>query len=269
MTRHRLTYNICDVLPYINWVYYYHAWQVKDKAGQARLKAEAMRFLEKCEGRYEVRALVAIGETNSDGDDIVFEGTRIPTLRQQEMPAAGAPNLSLADFVRPLSSGKPDRMGVFATTVDSAMVEDLATDDYLRIVAQLLADRLAEAAAELMHEQVRKQYWGYAPHESLTIDEMHAEKFDGIRPAVGYPSLPDASVNFLLDAILGFGDIGIRLTESGAMKPHASTSGLIMAHPAARYFAIGRIGEDQLRDYARRRGLPLQMARRFLAANIE
>ena len=136
------------------------------------------------------------------------------------------------------------------------------------MMAQLLADRLAEAAAERMHEQVRKEYWGYAKDENLSIPDMLVERFQGIRPAVGYPSLPDTSLNFVLDELINMKQIGIRLTESGAMKPHASVSGLMLAHPEARYFSIGKIGEDQLRDYALRRGLPLELCRRFLAANL-
>ena len=150
-------------------------------------------------------------------------------------------------------------MGVFATAVDARMETDFEADDYLRMMVQLLADRLAEAAAEMMHEQVRRHYWGYAPEERLSVEELHAERFCGIRPAVGYPSLPDASINFILSDILGFGEIGIRLTESGAMKPHASVSGLMLAHPAARYFSVGVIGDDQLRDYSRRRGVPVRV----------
>ena len=133
---------------------------------------------------------------------------------------------------------------------------------------QLLADRLAEAAAERMHEEVRKHYWGYAADEHLSIAEMQIEKFQGIRPAVGYPSLPDTSLNFIIDKLLDIKQIGIRLTEHGAMKPHASVSGLMLAHPKAHYFSLGKIGEDQLHDYAIRRGLPVEYLRRFLAANL-
>jgi cobalamin-dependent methionine synthase I len=136
------------------------------------------------------------------------------------------------------------------------------------MMAQLLADRLAEAAAEKLHESVRRDYWGYAPEEQLSVEALHQERFQGLRPAVGYPSLPDASINFLLDRVLGFPQIGIRLTESGAMRPHASVSGLMLAHPEARYFSVGKIGPDQLADYARRRGIPVEVARRFLAANL-
>jgi cobalamin-dependent methionine synthase I len=145
---------------------------------------------------------------------------------------------------------------------------DFAADAYQKMMAQLLADRLAEAAAEYLHEQVRKHIWGYAPDEKLSIADLLVEKFQGIRPAVGYPSLPDTSLNFVLDDLLDMKQIGIRLTESGAMKPHASVSGLMLAHPEARYFNLGKIGEDQLRDYARRRGLPVEVCRKFLAGNL-
>ena len=118
--------------------------------------------------------------------------------------------------------------------------------------------------AERLHEQVRKEYWGYAKDENLSIEDMLVEKFQGIRPAVGYPSLPDTSLNFLLDEILDMKQIGIRLTESGAMKPHASVSGMMISNPKARYFAIGKIGEDQLQDYARRRAVPAEVLRKWL-----
>ena len=145
---------------------------------------------------------------------------------------------------------------------------DHQRDDYLRMTTQLLADRLAEAAAEKMHQEVRRRYWGYQPDEQLTMAELHAEQFQGIRPAVGYPSLPDASLNFILSSLLRFSDIGIRLTESGAMVPHASVSGLMLAHPQSRYFAVGAIDEEQLHDYARRRGIPVELARRFLSSSL-
>ncbi|MBQ9558789.1 MAG: 5-methyltetrahydrofolate--homocysteine methyltransferase, partial [Bacteroidaceae bacterium] len=121
---------------------------------------------------------------------------------------------------------------------------------------------------ERLHETVRKQWWGYAPDENLTMEELHREAFQGIRPAVGYPSLPDTSVNFLLADLLGFADIGIRLTESGMMMPHASVSGFMFAHPLARYFDLGPIGEDQLCDYARRRGVPADRLRKFVQSNL-
>ena len=260
-----LTYDISALIPYINWPYYYFAWQVKDPAEKKRLRTEAEAFLRQQEGRYHAYAIFELFAANADGDDIAIGSKRIPLLRQQQ---GRAPYLCLADFIRPLSSGIKDKVGLFATSVDIGMETDFGADTYEKMMAQLLADRLAEAAAERVHEQVRKEYWGYAKDEQLTIAEMLVEKFQGIRPAVGYPSLPDTSLNFVLDELLDMKQIGIRLTESGAMKPHASVSGLMLAHPEARYFNLGKIGEDQLRDYARRRGLPVEVLRKFLAANL-
>ena len=135
-------------------------------------------------------------------------------------------------------------------------------------MVQTLADRLAEATAEKMHETVRKEIWAYAPDENLIIRQLHNEEYQGIRPAVGYPSLPDQSVNFLLDELLDMQQIGIRLTENGMMQPHASVSGLMFAHPASRYFSIGKIDEQQLNDYAIRRGISPDEMRKFLGANL-
>ena len=132
------------------------------------------------------------------------------------------------------------------------------------MLSQVLADRLAEGTAEKMHEEVRRNYWGYAPNERLTMEQTHNEQYQGIRPAVGYPSLPDTSINFILNELIDMKGIGIRLTESGMMTPHASVSGLMLAHPGSRYFELGRIGTDQINDYARRRGLPVELIRRFL-----
>jgi len=260
----RIDYRIADVAPYVNWIYYYHAWGVKQSDEQRRLRAEAEQWLERLDERYSTHALFSILDANGDGDDIIIGSTRLPMLRQQHL-REGEPCLCLADFVMPRESGRTDKVGVFATTVDIGMETDYDGDAYEKMLVQLLADRLAEATAEKMHEEVRRSYWGYAPDERLSIEEQHQERFQGIRPAVGYPSLPDASINFLLSDILDMKQIGIRLTESGAMKPHASVSGLMIAHPSARYFDVGTVGDDQLRDYARRRGLPLQLMRRFLA----
>ena len=265
MQRYKITYNISDVVPYINWIYFYHAWQVKDPDEQRELRQQADDRLMRLEGKYFTHALFAIGNANGDGDDIVFEDSIIPLLRQQKTTDDGEPNLCLADFLRPKEQGIADRLGIFATTVDIGLETDFTADDYERMMMQLLADRLAEATAEKMHLEVRKTYWGYAPDEQLTMSQLHSEKFQGIRPAVGYPSLPDASLNFVLDSILHFGDIGIRLTESGAMKPHASVSGLMISHLKSRYFSIGHIGDDQLKDYAMRRGIPLQLMKKFIS----
>ena len=281
------TYDISQLRPYINWPYFFFAWQVKDPSEKERLRQESEVFLDTLEGNYHAHALFLLLDAYSDGDDIiVFRGVRneecgmrIPCLRQQQ---GEPPYLCLADFICPINKSHSTfhiphstkslphstKIGLFATSVDMGLETDFSSDAYQKMLAQLLADRLAEAAAERVHEQVRKEFWGYAKDEQLTIPEMHIEKFQGIRPAVGYPSLPDASLNFILDDLLDMKQIGIRLTESGAMKPHASVSGLMLAHPKAHYFSIGKIGEDQLRDYARRRGLPIEVCRKFLAANL-
>ena len=264
------TYDISQLRAYINWPYFFFAWQVKDPLEKERLRQEAEAFLDTLEGKYHAHALFLLLDAYSDGDDIIVsDDRRIPMLRQQEV---GSGYRSLADYVAPLDSADTSslisKIGLFATSVDMGLETDFSSDAYQKMMAQLLADRLAEASAEVLHEQVRKQLWGYAPDENLSIADMLIEKFQGIRPAVGYPSLPDTSLNFVLDGLLDMKQIGIRLTESGAMKPHASVSGLMLAHPEARYFNLGKIGEDQLRDYARRRGLPIEICRKFLAGNL-
>ena len=277
-----ITYDISELIPYINWPYFFFAWQVKEQSEKDRLRQEAEAFLQQLEGKYHAYGLFELFDAHSDGDDIVVcKGdrsqesgvSRIPCLRQQQ---GNPPYLCLSDFLPPhiistdscLLTPDSSKLGVFATSVSLGLETDFDSDPYQKMMAQLLADRLAEAAAERMHEQVRKEYWGYAKDENLSIPDMLVEKFQGIRPAVGYPSLPDTSLNFVLDDLIDMKQIGIRLTESGAMKPHASVSGLMLAHPEARYFSIGKIGEDQLRDYAHRRGLPLELCRKFLAGNL-
>ena len=268
----KLTYEIAEIAPYINWAYFYYAWGMSGKAEaeKEKLRQEAEDALHQIKDRYHTYALFEIFDAYSEGDDIVIKGVgsqesgdrRIPFLRQQQ---PGSDCLCLSDFIRPTSG---DRLGVFATSVDHGFETDFEDDPYQKMMMQLLADRLAEATAERMHEEVRKHYWGYAKDEDLSIQEMQVEKFQGIRPAVGYPSLPDTSLNFVIDQLLDMKQIGIRLTESGAMKPHASVSGFMFAHPQAHYFSLGKIGEDQLQDYARRRGLPIEVCRKFLAANL-
>lgn len=266
------TYTLTEVVPYINWIYFDYAWGLTSKGEKERAKLhdDAQCLLANLSRNYHTHAALGLFEANADGDDIVIGDTRLPMLRQQHpVSQQETPNLCLADFIRPASTGIADRIGIFATTVDYAMERLHLHDDYLRMLTQTLADRLAEATAEKLHEDVRKHIWGYAPDEQLTMDELHHETFQGIRPAVGYPSMPDTSMNFLLSGLIDMKGIGIRLTESGAMQPHASVSGLMIAHPKTRYFTLGKIGEDQLRDYADRRGLPIELVRRFLAGNLE
>lgn len=293
-----LSYAIHDVTPYINWIYFFHAWgfqlrfsaianihgcdvcraswlttfpeEERSKAAEAmQLFKEANRMLNQLDEEYKVHVIYQLREANSDGDNIVMGGTPFPLLRQQSPHADNSPYLCLSDFIRPLSSGKQDTIGLFAATCDGEIEILYENDPYKRMLVQTLADRLAEAATEKMHEYVRKTAWGYAKDEDLTIPDLLVEKYQGIRPAVGYPSLPDQSINFLLNQLLKMDRIGITLTESGAMHPHASVSGLMIAHPSSHYFAIGKIGDDQLEDYAHRRGMQVTEIRKFLTTNLK
>ena len=267
------TYSISELTPFINWLYFYHAWGLsgKPREDKEKMKQEALQMLASWEEKYHTHAIFRLFEVCSEGDDLIFflseKKLRFPMLRQQHPSAPGEPNLCLADFIRPLSQGIRDQVGVFCTSVDGTIIDEYRHDDYLNMMAQTLCDRLAEATAEKLHEEVRKDraYWGYAPDENLTIEQQHREEYQGIRPAIGYPSLPDTSANFLIDQLIDMKQAGIRLTETGMMTPHASVSGFMFAHPKSRYFELGKIGDDQLRDYARRRGVPVELMRRFLA----
>ncbi|MDR0961348.1 MAG: 5-methyltetrahydrofolate--homocysteine methyltransferase [Mediterranea sp.] len=264
-----LTYTARDLTPYISWAYFYHAWRVPPKsADAAELRADAEQWLAELGDMPCARALFRLCKACSDGDNLYIDDTFFPLLRQQTPHADGSPLLCLSDFVRPCSTGIPDTVGVFATTCDVNVEQAYIDDPYKHLMAQSLTDRLAEAAAEKMHEYVRRVAWGYAPDEQLSMEQLLREEYQGIRPAVGYPSLPDQSVNFRLNELLHMEQIGITLTENGAMHPHASVCGLMLAHPASRYFNIGKIGEDQLTDYARRSDMSLEQARKFLAANL-
>lgn len=284
-------YDIHEIAEYINWSYFFHAWDFpheyssisgvhscaacrqawldafpEDKRPKAMAAAElyddARRLLSELDGRFGVNALFMLcDEACADGDDIMLGEVRLPMLRQQT-PGTDGYCRCLSDYVNPAGN---DRVGVFAASADAGIESYAPQDDYVKLLSQTLADRLAEAAAERLHEEVRKNLWGYAPDESLTVAEMHAEKFQGLRPAVGYPCMPDMSVNMLLDELCDFSRIGVVLTESGMMRPHASVSGLMISHPQARYFSVGCILDDQLEDYAGRRGLPVEEMRRFLA----
>ncbi len=274
-----LIFGISEIEPYINWLYFFHTWGLsgKPREEKERIQEEAREMLRSWQGRYHTHAVFALFPANGDGDDLVLriEGHatgkttfRIPMLRQQHPSKEGEPFLCLADFVRPLSSGVEDTVGAFCASVDGGITEEYRHDEYLSMLSQTLCDRLAEATAEKMHEDVRRTYWGYAPNERLTMEQTHREDYQGIRPAIGYPSLPDTSVNFLLDQLLDMKQVGVRLTETGMMTPHASVSGLMFAHPRAHYFELGKIGEDQLADYARRRGIPVELMRRFLQSSL-
>lgn len=293
-----INYKVHEVSPYINWIYFFHAWGFQPrfagianihgcdacraswlasfatedipKASEAmQLFKEANRVLAQLDENTTIQCIFRLCPANADGDNLIIDNTVFPLLRQQTPHPDGSPFLCLSDFICPLSSGKADTIGLFASSISEDTEGYYKDDPYKHLLAQTLTDRLAEAATEKMHEYVRKVAWGYAPEESLSIPDLLVEKYQGIRPAVGYPSLPDQSVNFLLDDLLDMKQIGIKLTENGAMHPHASVCGMMMAHPQSHYFAVGKIGEDQLEDYARRRGKPVEEMRKFLAANLK
>lgn len=270
MNSQRITYAVEELIPYIDWVYFFHAWGFKpaerECAEAAQLFHEAGRLLNELNGSLTVQSLFRLCAAYADGDNLIAEGITIPLLRQQTPHADGSPYLCLSDFVRPLTTGRPDTIGVFASSVKTLTIHE--TDPYRSLLVETLADRLVEAATEKMHLHVRRETWGYAPHETLSIPDLLAGKYQGIRPAVGYPSLPDQSINFLIDRLLDMKQIGITLTENGAMQPHASVCGLMFYHPAARYFSVGRIDDHQLNDYARRRGMSVGQMRKFLERNL-
>ncbi|MCS2682813.1 hypothetical protein NXV81_27620 [Bacteroides ovatus] len=184
-----------------------------------QLFKEANRMLDLLDRDYEVKTLFKLCKANADGDNLIIEKEKdqfvtFPLLRQQTPKRDGSPFLCLSDFIRPLSSGIPDTIGAFASSIDADMEGLYEQDPYKHLLVQTLSDRLAEAATEKMHEYVRKEAWGYAKEENLGIADLLVEKYQGIRPAVGYPSLPDQSVNFLLDELLDMKQIGISLTEN-------------------------------------------------------
>ena len=223
--------------------------------------------------------MVGFWPANSVGDDIEIyaDETRktkiatLHTLRQQMARDGTRANLALADFVAPKDTGIADYVGGFAVTTgigeeDVARRFERANDDYSKILVKSLADRLAEAFAEALHEKVRRELWAYAPDEKLSSEELIAEGYAGIRPAPGYPAQPDHTEKRTLFALLDAEKAtGVKLTESFAMWPAAAVSGLYFSHPESRYFGVGKIGRDQVADYAARKGWPLEEAERWLA----
>jgi 5-methyltetrahydrofolate--homocysteine methyltransferase len=224
-------------------------------------------------------AVVGFWPANSMGDDIELyadESRKKPfatlhTLRQQMARGTGRANIALADFIAPKDSSIADYIGGFAVTAgigeeDVARRFERANDDYSKILSQALADRLAEAFAEALHEKVRRELWGYAPDEALSNDALIAEDYSGIRPAPGYPAQPDHTEKGTLFSVLeAEKEIGVKLTESYAMWPAAAVSGIYFSHPEARYFGVGKIGRDQIEDYAARKGWSVEEAERWLA----
>jgi 5-methyltetrahydrofolate--homocysteine methyltransferase len=292
ITKHFRDYPLSRILPYIDWNPFFIAWELRGRypqmfddpdvgAAARRLFEDAQALLRRMvdEKLVTARASLGIYPANALGDDILVYTdeersevrTVFHTLRQQTRKREGQPNLALADYVAPI--GTPDYLGAFAVSVHGA--EALAArfeadhDDYSAILAKALADRLAEAFAEHLHALTRKGWWGYAPDETLSNEELIKEKYRGIRPAPGYPAQPDHSEKRTLFALLETTEAtGLSLTEHFAMVPAASVCGLYLAHPEARYFAVGKLLPDQVTDYARRKGVSVAEAERWLRPNL-
>jgi len=282
-----------DLALYIDWTFFFSAWELKGRfpailddptygAAARDLFDHAQKLLDGLikDQRITARGVYGFWPANAVGDDIAVykddarraEIVRFHLLRQQEPIADGRPNRSLADFVAPKDSMAPDYVGAFAVTagigVDAVVKEhEQRHDDYSAIIVKALADRLAEAFAEYLHAQARRD-WGYAADEHLSNDELISEKYRGIRPAFGYPACPDHTEKRALFELLDAPAVGITLTETFAMMPAASVSGLYLSHPQAKYFNVGRIGRDQLEDYAARKGMTIEEAERWLAPNL-
>jgi 5-methyltetrahydrofolate--homocysteine methyltransferase len=286
---------LSELIGYIDWTFFFHTWQLKGRYPQIledaekgeeaqKLFADAQAMLQQIvdEGWLQAKAVVGLFPANAVGDDIeVYKDesrselvTTLHNLRKQGKQPDGRANDCLADFIAPKESRIQDYVGGFACTAGLGIETKLSEfeadhDDYSAIMLKALADRLAEALAEWLHQKVRKEYWGYAPEEKLSNEELIAERYRGIRPALGYPAAPDHTEKDLLWQLLSVEqhtDMG--LTESKAMTPAASVSGLYFAHPEASYFAVGRIGRDQVEDYARRKGVDLAIMERWLGPNL-
>jgi len=284
-----------EIVPYIDWSPFFHAWELRGvyprilddpKYGEAarELLSNAQKMLDAIvrERSLTAKAVYGFFPANTDGDDIVLwndetrggERARFHMLRQQHVPSTKQPLRSLADFVAPKETSVSDSIGAFAVTTGiglEALVEghERAHDDYNAILAKALADRLAEALAEWLHARVRSE-WGYGQDEDLTIDELIKERYRGIRPAAGYPACPDHTEKATLFDLLDVkAATGISLTENFAMFPTASVSGLYFSHPESRYFAVGRIGRDQVESYAARKGMGVREIERWLAPNLD
>jgi 5-methyltetrahydrofolate--homocysteine methyltransferase len=285
-------YPLADLVELIDWTPFFQTWELSGKfpailtdnrygpAAKA-LYADAQKMLEQivAENWFKAQAVFGFWPANADGDDVVLfdddarksEIARLHTLRQQLVKRDGQKNAALSDFVAPRASGIADYVGAFIVTAgigEDAIADRFkaANDDYSSILVKALADRLAEAFAERLHQRVRKEFWGYARSETFSNEDLIAEKYDGIRPAPGYPAQPDhtekATVFRLLD---GERQAGVQLTESYAMWPGASVSGIYFSHPDSYYFGVGKIERDQVEDYARRKGWTVQEAERWLA----
>jgi len=261
---------------YIDWQFFFHAGELKGKfpaileqPAAKELWDDAQEQLDEIirDGSLQARGVYGYWPARSEGDDVVLaESARFSFLRQQSAYGDSRPNRSLADYVAPAG----DHIGAFGVSIHGA--DELAErysaehDDYRAIMVKALADRFAEAFAEYLHEQVRHEW--YAGDEKLSHEDLVEEKFRGIRPAFGYPACPDHTEKRKLFDLLEADRIGLDLTESYAMTPAAAVSGIYLAHPQARYFSVGRLGRDQVEDYAGRKGLSVEQAERWLSPNL-
>jgi 5-methyltetrahydrofolate--homocysteine methyltransferase len=287
---------LTELRDFIDWQPFFNAWEMKGRfpdilhnptTGEAahKLWDDAQVMLDRLtdEGWLTANAVVGLFPANAVGHDdieVYTDGSRsevrtvLRGLRQQGAHRSGVPNRCLSDFVAPRDTGLPDHVGAFAVTAGIGSQERIAQfkaelDDYSAILLESLADRLAEAFAERMHQQVRTQLWGYAEQERLDNEDLIAERYTGIRPAPGYPACPDHSEKATLWELLDVeARTGITLTDSMAMWPGASVSGWYFSHPDSQYFVVGRIGRDQVQDYARRKGWTLREAERWLSPNL-
>lgn len=293
-----------EIMPFVDWKFFFHSWNLsaryatvqhiddcisckenwlssfpveeREKAAQGlELYKDARALLEQLvfnKADY-INAVFGIFEAYSDDESIYINGIRFPMLRQQKKNDKGE-YLSLCDFVAPKSAGKKDFVGAFTVTAGVGANELMSElerqgDEYKVLLLKSVLDRLAEATTEWLHTRIRKEYWGFASDEDLSVNDMFALRYQGIRPAVGYPSIPDQSINFLLNKdLLQSEEIGVELTENGVMIPNASVSGIIIAHPQSKYFNIGNILDDQLESYIARRGEDEALIRKFLGANL-
>ena len=285
--------DIADLVNYIDWTPFFNSWELYGKypailtdevVGEqaTSLFADAQKMLTQLidENWLTAKGIVGIFPANSVNDDDIQLTTdneqpiTFLTLRQQSQKTAGAPNIALADFIAPLESGIQDYMGCFCVTTgfgveEKATAFEKALDDYNSILIKALGDRLAEAFAEFLHLKVRKEIWGYASDEKLSNQELIAENYNGIRPAPGYPACPDHLEKPTIWKLLQVEEaIGVRLTESMAMWPASSVSGYYFAHPESKYFGLGKIKNDQVEDYSKRRNTTLEQAKKWLGPNI-
>ena len=285
-------YPLGELVPLIDWTPFFNTWELAGRypailddaivGKQAReLFIDAQAMLEKIVDEKWLRAKAVIGlfPAQSVGDDVIVDvdgmSTTLHFLRQQVDKPVERPDFCLADFIAPQDSGKPDWIGAFAVTAGLGIDEHVARfeadfDDYNAILLKALADRLAETLAERMHQRVRTEFWGYAADEALDVDAIIDEQYRGIRPAPGYPACPEHSEKATLFRMLDAGaNAGMVLTENFAMTPASSVSGWYFSHPQGQYFVVGRVSKEQVEDYARRKGVNLQQAERWLAANLD